>query len=253
MATRKRKQQPATGDLVAIPLSDGTVGLGLLVYATATGFMCIAMSNRARAAADLKGVELGLPVAATNTTDELIEDGDWPIVDNRPIPDYLQSLPYPDEVVSRGGGLLQSILDYYHRIDDDYAEAAVASWRSEIVFPWIDLPRGKALEELGVARSAPTPSSTESCPLGPAKVHVRILYEGRGLPAVEDLRRRQRIQARIEELGGGEVTDAGAGDGVLDIHFETQSGLYGTNVARFALQEEGVLDVSEVRARSILQ
>ena len=65
----------------------------------------------------------------------------------------------------------------------------------------------------------PAPQVTE----GPAEIHIAILYPGSGLPTVEQLHKRQELEQRLEleEEDVGEITDAGGGEGVMDIYLET--------------------------------
>lgn len=82
---QRRKQKPNAGDVVAVPLLDGSVGCGH-VYEAGHGIRIVLFSVRARSAARLQTAVDDLPsfepIFALNVTSDMIEDGDWPVVGN---------------------------------------------------------------------------------------------------------------------------------------------------------------------------
>jgi hypothetical protein len=101
-----------------------------------------------------------------------------------------------------------------------------------------DLARCLAREGLLPAVKGPSPEVTE----GPAEIHIQILYPGNDLPTVEQLRKRHDLERRLEQAGAGEVTDAGAGEGVMDVFLATDDVQRAMPIVERALEELGLKD-----------
>jgi hypothetical protein len=98
--------------------------------------------------------------------------------------------------------------------------------------------------------AAPANDDPESV-TGAAEIHVSIAYRGDGLPSVDLLRRRQALERRLEADGAGEVTDAGAGEGVMDLYLATQDARRALPLVRRAIAELGFGDDASIEVEDL--
>ena len=228
---KRKRTTPKAGVIFAVPLCDGTYGLGHVVVYEYDA-MCALFGTRSATPEDLlHGLDevLSRPVAIVTLTGGELRSGEWPVIAFREPaypPAWIPKFEGEGAVsytATAGVGLLNA---YHGLIPWDYMLATPDFYKS-MLLPGVPVPptvrykRDFALSEQPAAvhgaPSEPTPQVTE----GPAEIHIQILYPGNGLPTVEQLHKRQELERRVEEEGAGEVTDAGGGEGVLDIYLET--------------------------------
>ncbi len=82
---------------------------------------------------------------------------------------------------------------------------------------------------------------------GPAEIAILVSYEGDGMPSTEDLRLRQELERRIEESRHGEVTDAGAGQGLLELYIATD------DVAKARPAVDAIIDALGLADRTVVE
>lgn len=221
MAARKRIK-PAVGQVVAIPLLDGTFGIGH-VAAYDRSIKVALFARRGRSPEELRAVfDDALregPVATLEVTSDELRDGEWPVIGQRE-PNYPAEL-LDKKGVSHTAAVARSLLSAYNGLlpwDGLFDPQGYA----KLLLPGVQVPptvRYKA-DVFTTAQSART---TMPAPVteGPAEIHIQILYPGEGPPDTELLRRRQALERALEALGAGEVTDAGGGGGVMDVYITT--------------------------------
>lgn len=231
---KKRKRvKPHAGQVVAIPLADGSFGLGH-VAAFDMSITMVLFARRARTPETLASeIERGLaeaPIAMMEVTDDELNDGEWPVIGERPP-------PYPPAMLDAKGKsftapMARTLLSAYHGLLawDMMADPRYFEWR---LLPGVKVPSSirykKDLEAAAKTEAAKTEAAkseaakkAEEITEGPAEIHVQIVYPGDDLPSTDLLHRRQALEARLDASGAGEVTDAGAGGGVMDVFFTTQ-------------------------------
>lgn len=76
--------------------------------------------------------------------------------------------------------------------------------------------------------------------VGPAEIEIGIRYEGDGMPTVDQLRERQTLEKKLEEAGCGEITDAGAGQGLLEICLEVEDAAAAMPIVQRLVAEMGL-------------
>jgi hypothetical protein len=133
---KRTKPEPAVGDLIAIPLEDGSFGLGHVVERPGEIMVVLALlTARAAKAAALADVEAGQPIACLEVTGEDIRDGDWPIVGSRPC-------EYGPEVATRYGesysdNACELVLSRWHELIEYVARDRLLPG---VYFPGVDPP-----------------------------------------------------------------------------------------------------------------
>jgi hypothetical protein len=75
---------------------------------------------------------------------------------------------------------------------------------------------------------------------GPAEIEISIRYTGDGMPSLDELRERQALERRLAETGCGEITDAGAGEGLLEIYLEVQDAAVALPIVEGLVAELGL-------------
>ena len=78
------------------------------------------------------------------------------------------------------------------------------------------------------------------------EIHVELRIGGDGFPAAEQLRIRHELEDCIHDNGIGQVVDAGAGRGVMDIFVEASSDRALDAIERL-IAERGLSQVASVR------
>jgi hypothetical protein len=222
------------------------------------------------------------PIAILTVTDCELRSGEWPAICFREprypaswIPKYMC-----EGAMSCTSGVAIELLEAYHGLipwdmDADPKE------NEKLLLPGVDVPetvrymrdfppeelarllaRYVSSEDLGyyltlkglssdaalarcLARDGLLPAgkatSTEVTE-GPAEIHIQILYPGNDLPTVEQLRKRHALEHRLEQAGAGEVTDAGGGEGVMDVFLATDAVERAMPIVEQALAELGIKD-----------
>jgi hypothetical protein len=231
-----KRQKPKPHDFLAIPLRDGSFGLGEFIGNGNLGDnrtpsiydspLCVLYGVRESSLELLRERLDGLThadvvgLAALATLE--IQRGNWLVIGNHASsePAYLATLPRPHSG-SYTGEIFEHFLDAYHSLRswNDYPMAPI--WFRELLLPQLQPP-----SQIGVPapEGAPAPDAmpmeSQLPPAGPARLHITITYTGEGLPGVELVRKRRAVEAWIEHRHLGEVTDAGGGGGVMDIYFD---------------------------------
>jgi hypothetical protein len=254
MAARKKKLTARRGDVVAIRLADGTYGLGQVAEWTRHSMRLIVYTGRTSAPVPI--ADLGRPIASLDLTNELVEDGVWPVVEHR---ECRFDAPTRPEGVSKGGHAAGYLLDVFHGLGVLVGAESIDFHYEPMLLPSVD-PR--ELEE-GLARAVaagrgprgalmqmPQASpSDEVASSGPAELRISIRFAGGGMPASADLRLRHELERRLKEFGT--VSDAGAGEGRLDVWVQVPHGHQAVTRAELILRELGILDRAEIEARSV--
>jgi hypothetical protein len=225
LAEQKRKRvRSRAGQVVAIPLVDGTFGLGHVALKPYLEITVALFARRARSPEELAAAMHEAlaedPIATLAVPDNPICDGSWAVIGS-------SERSYPAEVLDKHGRSFSSsyapnLLSAYHGLLpwDERGPRAPAAYGDNL------LPGVKVPPTVRYTKDLPPPATTAPAPAtevteGPAEVHIQIVYPGDVLPSVELLRRRQELERRLEEAGAGEVTDAGSGGGVMDVYLTT--------------------------------
>jgi hypothetical protein len=87
--------------------------------------------------------------------------------------------------------------------------------------------------------------------VGPAEIEIGIRYEGDGMPTIEQLGERQSLEKRLEEAGCGEITDTGAGQGLLEIYVEVEDAAAAMPVVERLVAEMGLTNRTTVEATAL--
>jgi hypothetical protein len=112
-ARRRKKIEPSVGDLVALPLNDGSYGLGHVVaHSGYIGITVVLLTARASQREALATMDPGSPIACFKITGGDIRDGDWSIVGNHPA-------AYPPTVSAPAGqswtdNICTAVLERWH-------------------------------------------------------------------------------------------------------------------------------------------
>jgi hypothetical protein len=221
---KKRKRvKPHVGQVVAIPLADGSFGLGHVAVFDIS-ITIVLFARRARTPEALASeIERGLaeaPIAMMEVTSNELNDGEWPVIGDRPA-------TYPPAMLDTKGKsftspMARTLLSAYHGLLawDMMADPRYFEWR---LLPGVKVPSSiRYKKDLEAAVKSETAKKADEITDGPAEIHVQIVYPGDDLPSIELLHRRQALEERLDASGAGEVTDAGAGEGVMDVFFATQ-------------------------------
>ena len=223
----RKRIKPKSGDVVAVPLFDGTYGLGHVVFYDYVFIFALFGKRTTRPdelTVDLDDA-LAQPIAILTLAGDVLRSGEWPVLAFRE-PTYPSAwLPKfrcegaESHTATAGPALLAA----YHGLTPwDYYKDPKENER--LLLPGVPVPATVRYKRdfpppFG---TAPAASPTLAPPVkGPAEIHIAIVYPGKDLPTVEQLRKRQELERRLEEENAGEVTDAGGGEGVMDIYLET--------------------------------
>lgn len=260
--TGKRRARATAGQVVAVPLRDGSVGLAQV----AIGGTCITIvlfPQRAGNPDELRTVMdealRSEPFAVMRVTGDELRDGEWSILGTRePL--------YPPNMLATGGRtssavVARSLFNGYFGLEPWDAMADPMDYEKRLlpgvpVPPTVRYKRDFEKAAAASASSAPSSHSREPSPdapimEGPAEIHVEIKYPGDALPSIDLLHRRQALEQLLEAAGTGEVTDAGGGGGVIDIHLRTADirtalPLVEAAIRTAGFQEEATIQVSPV-------
>ncbi len=237
--------------LVAVPLNDGSFGLGHVARSSHLQMILVHFDHRAATPEGLlDGLEEALhdkqiAILAMNNAD--IRDGKWPVIG--------ESVPnYPSEMLDMKGRsylctMAPWLFNAYYGLAP-WDAAADPRFFEKALLPGVLVPptvRYKrdfgALAPVTAAKTATTPAANDDSapPIteGPGVIHIEIKYKGDGLPAMELLHRRQAVEDGLEAAGAGTVTDAGGGGGVMDIFLKTKDIARAIPFVRAALTAAG--------------
>jgi len=222
-----RNIRPKVGDVFAIRLRDGTIGVGHVVAYEGRRSACALFAKRAHEYMGLLSeldMSLAQPLTILTITDARLRRGDWPIFSHRIIDYSNHAIPSDGRGTSHTSDIIEDFLEAYHGLtpwdgmyEPDYFQKKLIP--GVPVPPTVRYKRDFApsAQSAPTAQPEPAPQVTE----GPAEIHIAILYPGKGLPTGEQLHKRQELERRLEEENAGEITDAGGGEGVMDIYLET--------------------------------
>jgi len=248
---KRLKIQPKPGMLLAVPLFDGSVGLAHVAYvaepepggfSTTCGFFAI----RAASAQELKQLHipdsvLSHPIFIRTIESESIPKGEWEIVGMRDI-EYVnvnirERLQSNWKWFDGEMGMAPMLLSMYHGLFPWDGYKKDPEFLTKRLLPGFTKPDTArymqefdpvVLKKLGfqiVTKQGPSPRSHSPgpWPTGPGNIVIQILYPGNGLPAVNQLERRRSVEDRIGQLKIGEIVDAGAGEGIMELVVEVPS------------------------------
>lgn len=256
---KRRRVKVKVGQLVAIPLQDGTFALGHVAHY----LHHVTLAHFAHRASTPEGLLIGLEKALKQDllafraiTNVDIYDGNWPVIGQRE-PEYSPEMLDMRGVSSFSTWSSWFFNAYYGLVpwdgmkDPFYYERALLP--GVVVPPTVRYKRD--FEEDVNARGGKAPGTTvsavgeaqETPPTeGPGEIHIEMKYEGGGLPTIPLLKRRQAIEDAITSAGVGDITDAGGGGGVMDIYLETEDVARALPVVRAAIQQAGFGETARV-------
>ena len=250
---KKKRQKPRPFDFFAVPLKDGSFGMGQLIGTGAYDEDVYVLYQtrvdsieKLREGLDATVGEDAIGIVTVGTRE--LRLGEWTIIgnegpDRRP---YITRLPLPPRGSSFTGEIVPQFLEAWSGLRrwDDFPMAP--RWFRSILLPHLEPPAQDLARPLvstqppdAPSASAAPPSPKPSPVLGPGEVHVQIRYEGDGFPGVHLLRKRQALEAWIEREKLGEVVDAGGGGGIMDIYVEARDAPKAATAIGSKLEEIG--------------
>lgn len=257
-APKRKRVRVKTGQLVAVPLQDGT--FALLHVALYNGMVIGAhFAHRAgRPELLLDGLEEAMSnrlIAMLEVTSDEIYDGCWPVIGQK-------EPSYPSELLDMKGvsytaSMSRGFFSAYYGLTP-WDRMADPRYYEGLLLPGVPVPptvryKRDFEQEAPVTRQN-VPAQTDAEPTvteGPGEVHIEIKYPGEELPTIELLKRRESIEHALESAGVGEVTNAGGGGGVMDIYLETQDVARALPAARAAIQEAGFEGASRIEVKPL--
>lgn len=253
---KRKRVKVAAGQIVAVPLIDGTYGL-LHVVVFKIGIIAAHFAHRgAPPEGLLDGVDEALrtgPIAMLKVTSDEIRVGDWPVIGHR-------DRTYPAEMLDMKGISYTASMSrhlfnaYYGLLPWDGMHDPRCY--EKMLLPGVPVPptvrykRDFEKEAAAAAASAPTTNPAPPVTDGPAEIHIEIKYPGEGLPSIELLHRRQALERSLAEAGAGEVTDAGGGGGVMDVYLQTSDVRRALPLVRAAVRAAGFEKDTTIEASS---
>jgi len=245
---KKKKVSYRTGDIFAVPLEDGSYGLGYVVDENDDEPFCAFFANRTKTPTDLLinlDDDLKHPLTILEITSNALQDGIWPILANK-ITDFSNyNIPTDGKGKSHTSGIGESFLNAYHGFtywdemyDPKYFEKKLISrvpLPSSIRFK-SNIDEGKNLEEN-------KPYENGESIDGPSEIEINIIIDS-AIPSKEDLSVRNRLEQRLEEVGSGEVNGAESGEGIMTIFLETDNASRSIALVNQILIEFGISDSS---------
>jgi hypothetical protein len=247
---RRRRVKLQLGQILAIPLCDGSFGLAHIA-AVSPLITCAVFSVRRTQAvelpAELERALDGGPVAVMMVTPNFVTDGSWPVIGQR-APSYSAHL-LDTKGRSATAGCLEDLLNAYHGLQPWDGMGDPRCFEKDML-PGVPVPpsvrykrdfeRDAATQAVAVTNTAATqPGAEQAITQGPGVIHIEIKYPGDDLPSMPLLKRRQAIESGLEAAGVGEVTDAGGGGGVMDIFLETNDVARALPFVHAAIKEAG--------------
>jgi hypothetical protein len=237
-----------SGQLVAVPLNDGTFALGHVAHHYYRQATLAHFSHRADTPGKLlDGLEEATRdrlVAVLAVTDDEICGGQWPVIGHK-------EPSYPETLLDMKGSsytanVSRGLLNAYYGLEP-WDGMGDPRCHEKMLLPGIPVPptvrykRDFERDAAVAAAAAATPPDAPE-PLiseGGGVIHIEITYPGDDLPTMPLLKRRQAIETGLEAAGVGEVTDAGGGGGVMDIFLETNDVARAMPFVHAAIKEAG--------------
>ncbi|MFT3769640.1 MAG: RHS repeat-associated core domain-containing protein [Minicystis sp.] len=215
----RKRTKFRVGDLFAVPLKDGTWGLGHVVAAD-LAICCLVFAARAASTDALRAVlddALREPIGAAVITDFTIARGTWPVIGHRAphYPDLRLPKLSGEGASSYTDGVLAEFLEAYHGLRPWNEWPEVATWYRDILLSHLPIPSTARFQ--GAPAVQPAARKPSSVTEGPAIVTVRIVYPGTGFPSADLVRRRHEMERRLEAEGAGEVEGAESGAGTMQV------------------------------------
>jgi hypothetical protein len=252
---KRRRVKAQTGQLVGIPLLDGTFALAHIgLVQTAMYFQgTLATVLFARRAASLEELREGLddalrgqPISVVNAIGTYLTDGFWPVIGMKE-PSYPANWLAPKTTYT--SNMVSSIFEAYYGLRP-WDESVDPRMYEKRLLPGVPVPptiRFKADFEREAAAAAAAAASTKGAAdeptlevtEGPGEIQIEITYPGEGLPSIELLHRREALERALEAAGAGEVTGAGGGGGVMDIFLQTGDVARALPLVEAAVKEAG--------------
>jgi len=252
--SKRKRVKVKTGQLVAVPLLDGT--FALVHVALYDGRITAAHFAHRKGSPEqlLDGMAdavLDRPIAILAVTSDEVYDGHWPVLGHK-------EPTYPAAVLDMKGtsytaSVTRHLFEAYYGLRP-WDEMAVPRWYDQMLLPGVPVPptvryKRDFEKDATAAGAVSPPAPAESAdsgedaepPIteGPAVIHIEIKYPGEELPTIELLHRRQAIETALEQAGVGEVTDAGGGGGVMDVYLATQDVAHAMPFVTAAVKEAG--------------
>lgn len=81
------------------------------------------------------------------------------------------------------------------------------------------------------------------------EIHIQMRLRGQGFPSPDELQLRYELEDALEDQGVGEVVEAGAGGGVMDIFLEVEDGNMAMLAARRMVEAQGLKEITTLYAR----
>ena len=252
--TNKKTVAIDVGDVIAIPMLDETYAVGQICYTihfpgtrtiariAIAIFACRLDSATCSMAAAENLTDWRSPVMVVSPTIDMIRYRAWPIIGRRSFDGY-QNFDVGQRVGATGvdktsetGFLVQAYAECFWGIfpwdyfgDPKHIDKLLLPGHT--VPPYPAQARFKkdfsadeifVLEQRSTAR-ARTWLMTKWPPRRNKKtIHIQYPLAGSGLPTVSELRIRHAVETAIHECRAGEISDAGGGEGVMDIYVITK-------------------------------
>ena len=226
-----KRQKSMAGDLFAVPLSDGTYGLGHIIDRDRYSARCALFAKRSKVTVSLlKGIDDALrgPLTILDLTSNELNSGAWPVIGHHVVDYSAFKIPTDGVGVSHTSGAAPGFLEAYHGLepwdgmfDPRYHEKQLAP--GVLVPTTVRYKRDMAKEDLAAFTASHTSKGGQTSVIteGPAELTLQLVYPGTGLPGTDLLRRRQELERRLEAAGAGEVEGAESGAGVMEIYLRT--------------------------------
>lgn len=81
------------------------------------------------------------------------------------------------------------------------------------------------------------------------EIHIQMRLRGQGFPSPDELQLRYELEDALEDQGVGEVVEAGAGGGVMDIFLEVEDSNLAMLAARRMVEAQGLKEITTLYAR----
>lgn len=182
---------------------------------------------------DQDKINIEIPVFIRSVSDDAAKNGQWPLVGTKPVryrnvklAEHLSNNHLYDDQLCVAS-LAQTFLEMYYGLRpwDGFYDSRMLD---KLLLPHHDKPAwakqkdafseeflrryGYIVNQKNPKKYAVTISDTEN------KISIQIELPHTGLPTVDELQVRQRLQQQLEKAGIGEILDSGGGEGLMDIH-----------------------------------
>ncbi len=246
--------------VLAVPLWDGSLALAYVAEHDESVRLALLLHRRATLDELFVGLEEALQrkiIAVIKAPPDEIKNGNWLyIADCETI--------YPPETLARAERLYEAkavpaLFEAVYGMRP-WDEPVVPGTYEEMLLPHLPVPPKMARTRADFDRVAAEMAATAAAappraplPEGGGVIHIEIKYEGDDLPTIHLLRRRQAIENGLESAGVGEVTDAGGGEGVMDIFLETKDVAHAMPFVLAAVKEAGFENDARIETEPIAE